>query len=338
MAGVLESLSMGLKGAGGVLSPGAFKAGVDEDAQTAALRRQEELMALKDKMDSVKEAALGQAVAPALAQGDFEGAAKAAVQSGVPGSSKLAMELLGKAEERKNRVLMADQTLQLRKEALQQAHEERMSRLATDDARAAEVNRHNIALEAFKSRELELNDALKRMGYNLQAERQESQKQQQLNIQVQKLGGALEKSGLPEADAVLGAVEQSLSARPDIAEYLSGPKSLIPDMALPNDIAAGRQAFQKLFNITLKNRSGAAVTPPEFERLKAEFGNGAFKTPKQLQNAVDQARAIISKHYASVASGYGPEALKAYNENVRGFGGRVVLEPTGNAEDPLGIR
>lgn len=338
MAGIMEGLALGLRGAGGILSPSAFKAGVDEDSQVNAENRQKALLQMREEIAAMNEKALAGAVGPALQSGNFEEAAAAAVKSGAPGGTKLALDLLSKSEERKARVLTADQALQARKDRDQREHEEKMARLSSDEAKAAETNRHNIVLETYKARELELNGALRRMGYDLQIERAERQKSDTLNRQVQQLGGALEKANLPEADAVLGAVEKALDARPDLAEYLSGPKFLIPDMALPNDIAAGRQAFQKLFNITLKNRSGAAVTIPEFERLKAEFGNGVFKTPAQLRNAMDQARNIISKHYASVASGFSPDAMKAYNENVRGYGGRVVLESKGSGEDPLGIR
>jgi hypothetical protein len=87
-----------------------------------------------------------------------------------------------------------------------------------------------------------------------------------------------------------------------------------------------RQAFQKLFNITLKNRSGAAVTIPELERLKKEFATGAWKTPQQLIEGVNQARNVINQHYRSVSAGFAPEALETYNERIRQYGGRVVLD------------
>lgn len=148
--------------------------------------------------------------------------------------------------------------------------------------------------------------------------------------QVTQLSGALDKAGLPESDAVIGSVEDVLAKNPNVAKYIAGPGSLIPDMAANKEVTDARQAFQKLFNITLKNRSGAAVTVPEFERLKAEFANGVWKKPEQLIEGVRQARNIINKHYASIAAGFGPDALKAYNENVREMGGRVVIDPQGN--------
>lgn len=173
---------------------------------------------------------------------------------------------------------------------------------------------------------------------------------------VRQLGQALEKANLPEADAVLSAVEQAIEKSPNLTEFLAGPKSAIPDAALgavpglknAPEIREGRQAFQKLFNITLKNRSGAAVTNPEFERLKAEFANGVWKTPEQLQAGVNQARGIIQRHYASVSAGYGPDVVNAYNDNLGAMGlGKAIKitgspsasgGPSGESSDPLGLR
>ena len=143
---------------------------------------------------------------------------------------------------------------------------------------------------------------------------------------VTQLSKGLEQAKLPEANAVLANVETALKAAPDLAGYLTGPKSLLPDMALPENIRAGRQALTKLFNIELKNRSGAAVTVPEFERLKDEFGRGVFKTAKQIEGAVAQAREILGTHYRSVAAGFGPEVLQEYNDNLTAIGGKPVID------------
>lgn len=331
MAGVMESLAMGLRGAGGILSPTAFKAGVEEDAAQAAERRKVELMQMQEQMAAAKEKMLSEAVAPSLLEGNFEKAAAAAANSGAPGGTKLAMELLSKSEERKARVLQAADALALRRTALDQAHEEKLARLSNDAERAAETQRHNTVLEVYKARELEMNNALKRMGYDLQTERNDRQNQAQLNTQVQRLGGALEKANLPQADAVLADVENEINKNPDVLKLVTGIGEGTPDWMLPKAATDARQAFTKLFNITLKDRSGSAVTNQELERLKKEFGSGLFKKPEQLQTAVDKARDIINKHYAAVAAGYGPDALKAYNENLRGFGGRVVLDPKGGS-------
>ncbi|HEY2931173.1 MAG TPA: hypothetical protein VGK99_05455 [Acidobacteriota bacterium] len=248
---------------------------------------------------------------------------------------------LDRREAAKERALQFAQTIDLKQQALDQqksAFEQR-----TEDAQARQSFN-----EWYKSQSLVLqkqnaavNEELKRLGLQISSDKVNSASANQLQRQTQMLGTALERANLPEADATLRAVEGALTKNPKIAEYLSGPKSLLPDLAVDQDVREGRQAFQKLFNITLKNRSGAAVTNQELERLKQEFATGALKTPEQLKAAVNQARNIISQHYRAVASGFGPDALNSYNANMREMGGTPLLEP-GQAQpkgaDPLGIR
>lgn len=158
---------------------------------------------------------------------------------------------------------------------------------------------------------------------------------QNIQKQVQALGTALEKANVNESSAVLRDVEERLNKVPNLPEFLAGPKSAVPDIAVgmvadnADDIRTGRQAFQKLFNITLKDRSGAAVTIPEFNRLKAEFATGVWKTPEQVKAGVAQARNIIQKHYQGIAASYGKNVLDAYNENLRGVGASPIVETGG---------
>jgi hypothetical protein len=304
-----------LRGLGSVLNPAvAQDVGADERQQDA-IRQQIGMLALHQKIQ--QESPEYQAKVEALkneklfrdevsqAGGDPTKIAGAAIKYGKP---ELAVNLYNQQEARAARLQQAQEANSLKLQQLTQQG-------ANQDA-LLEIKRQGLALQGELARS---NQELKRMQFTMKAD-------QQTQKSVQQLGGALEKANLPEADAVLGNVEQALNKNPKIAEYIAGPKAMIPDWAVPDDVKFGRQAFSKLFNITLKNRSGSAVTNQELERLKQEFAAGAFKTPQQLQQAVDQARDIVNKHYTSVASGFGKDALDAYNENIRGFGGKVVLE------------
>jgi hypothetical protein len=323
-----------LRGYASVLNPQVANEVAQEDRQQQAQNQQLGMLLLQKKMQEQSPQYQAQLealnnekqfrIAAAQAQGDPTKIAAAAAQFGKP---ELAVSLYNQQEARAARLQQAKDTLQARQDALQlQIEQKNLDRDQRERANEmmAELKRQGLALQGEIAKG---NQQLKAMQFQMQGD-------QQTVKQTQQLGMALEKANLPEADAVLGAVEDSLKKNPDLASYLSGPKSMLPDMVVGTDIAAGRQAFQKLFNITLKNRSGAAVTNQEMDRLKSEFAAGAFKTPAQLQKAVDQARSIINKHYASVASGYGPKALDAYNENMRGLGGRVVLESQQQTETP----
>lgn len=371
MAGLLESLSQGLRGAGAVFSEDVYRSQGREEQIAQQLQQQQKMLMLQQLIKAGESGAappevvaqqvkqltgmdlpigpdaatqqrqaqvqneLGFRQAISGAGGDMTKIAAAAAQYGKP---EVAVSIYNQQEARADRRQQAADALDVRKDQLTQAHEARLQGLQNQQERNAEIARHNKMMEGLteQSRALQASVAqshleLKRLGLTMGADRaaqaEQDRTDKDVNRRTQMLSGALEKANLPEVDSVLGAVEKAVDKRKDLGAYLSGPKSLIPDMAVDPDIRDGRQAFQKLFNITLKNRSGAAVTLPEFERLKAEFGNGVFKTPDQIQNGLKQARDIISNHYASVASGFGPDALDKYNENVRGFGGRVVLDP-----------
>jgi hypothetical protein len=149
--------------------------------------------------------------------------------------------------------------------------------------------------------------------------------------QVTQLSKGLEQAKLPEVNAVIESAQNAIKANPKILEYATGPGALLPDAAVPADIRLGRQAIEKVFNIELKNRSGAAVTSQELQRLKDEYGRGAFKTPAQLEGALKQARGIIATHYRSVAAGFSPEVLQAYNDNLTAIGGKPVIDLTGKS-------
>ncbi len=148
--------------------------------------------------------------------------------------------------------------------------------------------------------------------------------------QVTQLSKGLEQAGLPEANAALVSAEDALKT-PGVAEYITGPKSTVPDRLVSPEIRSARQAIKRLFNIELKKRSGAAVTNQELDRLKDEFGSGAFKTDDQLKGAVARARAAANDHYRGVAAGFPTEALETYNQNLTAIGGKPVIDLTGRS-------
>jgi hypothetical protein len=332
-----------LRGLGSVLNPQVMQSMEAEDARKQALQQQFQMLAVKNQMD--QQTPEYQAKLEALKNEQGYRGAVSALDPNAPdyqeqiaaaankfGKPEIAAAYAKAKEDRAARLQSAAEALALRQQQLQQTRDLALERAADQRQRDqinAQFREQSIAIQqqtATANQELRrMGLDIQRQGQQIQAAKVEQAKDSAASRSVQQLQAALEKANLPEADAVLTGVEKALESSPKLAEYLSGPKSLIPDMAVPDDIKAGRQAFQKLFNITLKNRSGAAVTIPEFERLKAEFGTGAFKTPQQLQAALTQAREILSKHYASVASGFGKPVLDAYNENIRQFGGRVAL-------------
>ena len=329
-----------LRGLGSVLNPQVAQEISADDRQQQQFANQIGLMGLQQrlqqntpewqaKIEALKNEKLFRDEV-AGAGGDLPKIASAAVKYGKP---DLAVTLLNQQEQRAARVQQASEALEVKKLQLQQNHELALQRMTDGKERQAEIERHNKAIEllgsqsaAARQEALTMGNQIKLMQLELQGNKAEADKLRGLNTQTSKLSTALEKANLPEADATLGAVEDMLKKNPGLAEYITGPKSLLPDAVVGPEVTSARQAFNKLFNVTLKLRSGAAVTQQELDRLKQEFAVGVAKKPEQVGEAVKQARNIISRHYQSVVGGYGPDVLNAYNENVRQVGGRPVLE------------
>lgn len=135
---------------------------------------------------------------------------------------------------------------------------------------------------------------------------------------VQALGHDFEKAGLPSMIAV---VDRASKITPAQAEYITGWKANIPDPSVDQSVRDARQDISKLFNMTLKDRSGAAVTNQELDRLKKEFGQGLLKSPQSLITAIGRVNDIVEAHYAGIAAGHGKAALDSYNENLKAIGG-----------------
>lgn len=356
MASALEALASGLRGAGGIISPEVQKMDEaqrrQEDAQAEGRRNLMAQMTIRgaesgaiDPVSATRQLrSLGLdvpdgAIGPTpeamarqqaykndlgfrdavskLQPNDSYGIAKAAAQFGKP---ELAMQMYQREEDRIDKS-------QARTDALQERSRQFDIQMQQKDL-DRDV-RERIATAADETKRLIASSTAEtaRMRVELQNAKADQIKDEGIRKQTRQLSQDLNKANLPEIDAVLGNVEKALKNTPELAQYIATPNALRPDWTLPAEIRNGKQDFQKLFNITLKNRSGAAVTNQELERLKQEFGAGVFKTPEQIQDAVTKIRGIVEKHYAGIAAGYGKDVLSAYNDNLRDVGGSVVLEP-----------
>jgi len=250
--------------------------------------------------------------------------AQLAVKHGKP---EVAAAYAKTKEDRAFRIQSAADNLKLKQDTLIQQRDLALERAADQRARdqiGQEFKAQSLALQAQQAgisnemRRMGLD--MQRMGLDIQKDKATQAGTQQTQAQVTKLSAALEKAGLPEADAVLSAVEKNLKDVPDLSKYLTGPASKLPDFAIPDKAKEARQALDKLFNITLKMRSGSAVTQQELDRLKSEFGIGGMKSQVQIENAVKAAREIMTNHYAGIASGYGKPAFDQVNSNREELG------------------
>lgn len=82
-----------------------------------------------------------------------------------------------------------------------------------------------------------------------------------------------------------------------------------------------------VFNAELKDRSGAAVTNSELERLKTEFANGKFDTEEGLLKALKDYKVAATNLLQSTEAKYDPKIIKAYQQRG-GFTSADLVDPT----------
>ena len=93
-----------------------------------------------------------------------------------------------------------------------------------------------------------------------------------------------------------------------------GTGAFLPDILVGSTGREVRQLVQTLTNITLKDRSGAAVTTPEFERLKKELGTALGKTDQDLIKGLINFRKQFNSIVGTALAGTDEQDLNRYFE------------------------
>lgn len=94
-----------------------------------------------------------------------------------------------------------------------------------------------------------------------------------------------------------------------------------------------RDSASKIFNVELKNRSGAAVTDQEMNRLRQEFSDGKFNTESELIDAIKRYKKATQRVLKQHEAGYKPEIVNTYKE--RNDANNVL---TTESEEPVNIK
>lgn len=116
-----------------------------------------------------------------------------------------------------------------------------------------------------------------------------------------KLRDAYEKSGTANAIIMLNDISAKIGGvdgTGDVAGY--GKTGLTPQFLLSQEGKDVRTSLAGLRNIVLKDRSGAAVTNQEFERLKEEIGGGVFSDDKDLRSKLNRMGEIVAQHAQNI--------------------------------------
>ena len=156
-------------------------------------------------------------------------------------------------------------------------------------------------------------------------ERQVEQDMQKLSKDVsgtQEMVGALD-----EVEKELGSKIDSFTTDGDVLRK-DGKAVDLPGVSIPGmgrvtayDTKARNlnSAASRVFNATLKDRSGGAVTDNEMERLKREFNEGKYNTEPELVSALQRYKRQTIQVLKNREAAYNPEVVARYTEQ----GGRT---------------
>jgi len=198
----------------------------------------------------------------------------------------------------------------------------------------AQFLKSDARAEAKERRDQEEFEARKKNGFRTpkdpwveeaQRTRLQDQKDARTNAQVEKLQTKL--SPLQDIQNAVSTVEGKMGFtldQYDPATNKAGGKDVdLPGVSVPG---LGRitaysgeardldTAMSRVFNTELKDRSGAAVTTPELNRLRQEFGEGKFNTEQEKLQALKDYQRAATLAMKNVEAGYAPGAVDTYND------------------------
>ena len=137
----------------------------------------------------------------------------------------------------------------------------------------------------------------------------------------------LDKTNIPQFESLLSDIEADIAKSKDIPGY-GGVMGNLPTFLQSEEGRALRQKIATLRNLTLKDRSGAAVTNQELERLLEELGTGMLKTDADLKRGLSGVRKNLDAVKQNVVAGVDDATLTEYRQR-----GGLTLK-RGNAQTP----
>ena len=188
---------------------------------------------------------------------------------------------------------------------------------------------HN--LENWKRQLLELRkkgyfdtDTYKQLQKNIDDEEKNVQAEEKsLDSDVMKMGDRwVKNANIPQTEAALVRLENVLDKYPgntdipgiDLWERHVTASLLGNVLNFPMGVEAAEvvSALAAVSNALLKERSGAAVTPHEFERFQEEIRGGAFPSDTAVRTFVAELRIALDSEKAQIAGAFRPEVRNRY--------------------------
>ena len=130
---------------------------------------------------------------------------------------------------------------------------------------------------------------------------------------VSNLASDINKADIVTSYTTLSNLEnfiQDLDNIPGAGLFAGG----VPKFLLSAEGKQFRLLYNKLINLELKDRSGAAVTISEFERFRQEYPLGFARTEKEIREAIKTAKQIFDSRLLSLYSLYPKNITSIYSK------------------------
>jgi len=281
------------------LKPGGKTLEVAKGLQPESVdAKNEKLMKLQDMLQQRKGALSGRQL----------GAAKIGLEQ------QLAQDRALQAQQ-----LQADKFKQAQEIARQKMEQEK---IRTDAYRESIASREKIArmgLAAAQAAKADAQDrADDRQKAGLEQKDEKKVEDQMVKFESKAIDAVPLMENMSTVEDILGAPLEQYDPK---TESINGKKVDLPGKSIPGIgrvFAPGSQgetlqaAMANIFNTTLKERSGAAVTDQELNRLKNEFAQGKFNTEGKMIEAMQRYKRILQKRMRQHEAAFKPEVRNLY--------------------------
>jgi hypothetical protein len=169
---------------------------------------------------------------------------------------------------------------------------------------------------ALRKRGLDIQEGAAKERLRVSEENKALRKGLQLEKKVKDYSTWVDKNQISEINDTISHIQDITQSHKDLPGF--GQTALAPNWMISKEGEDLRSQVQNLFNLTLKMRSGAAVTDQEMRRLYKEFQDGKWRDDDALRRGLQQYLSRVKEKVRNTNAGTDPDALAVYQSGERG--------------------
>lgn len=190
------------------------------------------------------------------------------------------------------------------------------------DRQAAQQEKAVASQQRFEDNKLRREELSSKQDERINMRREQNDDRDTQKL-ADKLGNAQEMlSALGNVESKLGFPLDGATAK-DGKLLVQGKEKDLPGVSIPGygratfgqeDALDLESAVARVFNTVLKDRSGAAVTNQEMDRLQKEFGRGKWNTEAQLVKGLQDYKKSVAAELKNREAGFKPDIIETYQK------------------------